>query len=646
MDTRGPQRHNRDAVRRFSIAANPWGDVEQKRAAPEPLVEQQMGRKGTTLVIHARRNHPLTFKTPLNLVDSPSPPGAIGYTLPELLAFLLDIDEVKSEACQNAFLLLHQMFVTSLHLLDLLAVLYKQQPNWPSRLKVVIIFQRWLKLYPEDFISMKMRFKLRALILEMVQNLDTATELNFLREELRSTLRLSEQVHVAIRPPSYYLEQNVKQIEASRAKDTQQLRPKSPEVNSGAVLPRLNTERSQLGLERMQSNAALERGRSHAVLEPGGGSNSDNNLVERNISHLEYTQNSSGSFQHMQSSATLATGGLERARSLIAIEGSIHDTLKAQHYDPFSETQHTDEEETGEEPVLLNAISPRPLSISTPRTNGGRHWKGSDFLLELSPVKVCAALTVLDHINLRAIKLRELSNKQWTRPDAQTKAPNVVAMVDQYNARSYWVAAEILLLRDQTQRVKAMRFFIDLAQECANVRNYFSVFSIIHGLNQSPLFRLQADWEKLPKSSKACLSALKASITEPSNNFKVYKAIKSQAQIPHLAYYTKLCFVYDEIPLYVGAEQKINWDKKVFAIYNVLSEFQSCQQQELKFGQDSALLELLGRLTRAVHHAATSIKVDAMWTLSYQYLPKPGRDANVIPIDNAHGAQNLTVPAA
>lgn len=598
-------------------------------------------------MIHARPNHPLTFRA-LERPDSPTTPTppSPGFSLQELVLLLVDTPEEKREAFQQAFLLLHPLFVTSASLLDLLANLYRQQSNVLCKTKVVQLLQKWLTLYPEDFINMKMRFRLRAKILEHIQAL--GEEASPLKEELRATLRLSEQAHVTIRPPSYYVEQSVKQIEATHPKDPLLLiRTKS--VKDFPPPPDSSSSSSSHSPEQRPSpTSPLARFRSYARRD-----------TEAKLrSELEPTS----------------------PRIVERPMGSIHETLKAQHYDPFSDVHRRDDDDSGEEPDPsklsspfsphpsttdpsklsspfsphtsttdlsklsspfsphssssdLSPFSPRPLSISEPKTNGTRHWKGSEFLFELSAVKVCAAFTVMDHINLRAIKLRELSNKQWTRPDALTRAPNVVAMVEQYNARSYWVAAEVLLLRDQAQRVKALRFFIELAQECANVRNYFSVFSIIHGLNQSPLFRLQADWEKLPKSSKACLSNLKATITEPSNNFKVYKAIKHLALIPHLAYYTKLCFAFDELSLYVGAEQKINWEKKIMAIYHVLEEFQSCQKQALTIHQDPSLLELLGRLTHSVHSAATSIKVDSMWTLSYLYLPKPGRDANVIPLE-------------
>lgn len=112
-------------------------------------------------------------------------------------------------------------------------------------------------------------------------------------------------------------------------------------------------------------------------------------------------------------------------------------------------------------------------------------WQGSD-LIEENPEKVAAALTVLDHINFKAIKLREFTDQRWKRADKAIEAPNITAMTHQFEARSKWVEAEVVIRSVRSQRSKALHFFISVAHECAALRNYFSVFSIMAGVLSAP----------------------------------------------------------------------------------------------------------------------------------------------------------------
>lgn len=166
----------------------------------------------------------------------------------------------------------------------------------------VQLIQKWLNLYPEDYVDMKMRFRLRAKVLENIQAL--GTEASPLKEELRSTLRLSEQAHATIRPPSYYVEQSVKQIEATHPKETvsQQLnRSRSMMIKD---LPDLLPQSPASPLARLKSYARL--------------TTSTPPVVVSEVKHVE----------------PLMSPIVDRPM------GSIHETLKAQHYDPFSDTLH------------------------------------------------------------------------------------------------------------------------------------------------------------------------------------------------------------------------------------------------------------------------------------------------------------------
>ncbi len=60
---------------------------------------------------------------------------------------------------------------------------------------------------------------------------------------------------------------------------------------------------------------------------------------------------------------------------------------------------------------------------------------------------------------------RELLGRNWTKPDADTRAPNVLAMLAHSHALSTWVTGVLLAERELSDRQSTLCTLVTVAQE-------------------------------------------------------------------------------------------------------------------------------------------------------------------------------------
>jgi len=73
---------------------------------------------------------------------------------------------------------------------------------------------------------------------------------------------------------------------------------------------------------------------------------------------------------------------------------------------------------------------------------------------------VAVQISLMDFRLFKSIQKRECLGQAWKKKDRDKKAPNVLAMIEQFNKVSKWVQVLILTatsLRDRTKVIKKMR---------------------------------------------------------------------------------------------------------------------------------------------------------------------------------------------
>ena len=132
-------------------------------------------------------------------------------------------------------------------------------------------------------------------------------------------------------------------------------------------------------------------------------------------------------------------------------------------------------------------------------------WTGNFTLFDIHPVEIARQLTILATQKYYAIQRSELLDGAWNKERLKHKSPNVVALTGQYNSLSTWAQVVILTEPSLNERMKKMKFLLDVMRELMNMQNYFSLFSLVGGFESQALFRLNMHKKLLnPEDEQFC----------------------------------------------------------------------------------------------------------------------------------------------
>eukprot|EP00005_Dracoamoeba_jomungandri_P009672 CAMPEP_0174270590 /NCGR_PEP_ID=MMETSP0439-20130205/44986_1 /TAXON_ID=0 /ORGANISM="Stereomyxa ramosa, Strain Chinc5" /LENGTH=1494 /DNA_ID=CAMNT_0015360015 /DNA_START=51 /DNA_END=4535 /DNA_ORIENTATION=- len=189
--------------------------------------------------------------------------------------------------------------------------------------------------------------------------------------------------------------------------------------------------------------------------------------------------------------------------------------------------------------------------------------------------------TLLESSIFRDIMPAELLDKAWSNQETRRKrAPNIVAMIDHFNAFSWWVTTEIISKVKLKERVAQTKKFIQLAQKMYELNNFNGVMEVMSALNSSPVRRLKLTWEELKQEGyEAKLFQELHNLTSHSQSYKRYRESLLTATLPVVpylgVYLTDLTFIEDGNPDHI--DNLINWGKRMMiaGVIHGLSHFQT-----------------------------------------------------------------------
>lgn len=161
---------------------------------------------------------------------------------------------------------------------------------------------------------------------------------------------------------------------------------------------------------------------------------------------------------------------------------------------------------------------------------------------------IAEQITLFNHELFNKVHRIEYVNYIWAADKMEDLCPNLNILISRFNKESYWVATQICTEMDMKKRSEVMKKFIMIGKHCLDYQNYFTVFSIVGGLNMAPVQRLKKTWELVSAKYKTQLQELE-SIMNPSQNMKVYRELAIQSKpplVPVLPVYVKdLFFIND-----------------------------------------------------------------------------------------------------
>ncbi|KAJ3362101.1 hypothetical protein GGF32_006555 [Allomyces javanicus] len=184
-------------------------------------------------------------------------------------------------------------------------------------------------------------------------------------------------------------------------------------------------------------------------------------------------------------------------------------------------------------------------------------------ILAYTPLQVAQQLCLYDWRLFRNIHPIEYLNQIWVKKDDEdAHTPSLDFFIARFDLESYWVATEIISVKDVKKRAQVLVQFIDIARHCLEMNNFYSTFSLISGLSMRPVERLKKTWKAIPPEAQARYDDL-LKICDPSRNMKNYRDRLAAAKppiVPFLPMYLKdLTFLNDGNPAKVRG--LVNFDK-------------------------------------------------------------------------------------
>jgi hypothetical protein len=171
--------------------------------------------------------------------------------------------------------------------------------------------------------------------------------------------------------------------------------------------------------------------------------------------------------------------------------------------------------------------------------------------MECNEIELARQLTLIDFEKFRLIQPRECLNQNWSKKNKDILAPNIIAMIEQFNKVSAFVQYFILQQKELNKRAAAFQKFLKIAEACRNLNNFNSLFAIYCGLTANPIHRLKKTRELIGNKAEKKFSEYKELFRGDKNSRNFRRVLQTTLTpcIPHLGIFlSDLTFTEDGNP--------------------------------------------------------------------------------------------------
>jgi hypothetical protein len=190
-------------------------------------------------------------------------------------------------------------------------------------------------------------------------------------------------------------------------------------------------------------------------------------------------------------------------------------------------------------------------------------------------------LTIMASAIYMRVTPSEVKAQAWAKADAKERAPNLTALISHFNRTSYWIAGQLVMTQDATQRGNVLKAAIKLADALFELRNYDGLFSIYLGLNLASTSRLKKTWA-LADGKQAITWERLSAFCSHEHNHKAYRTALKNAEppaLPYMAIYTADLTHIEDGNDDRTPDDKINFEKMrmIAAVWRDIARFQSAR---------------------------------------------------------------------
>lgn len=214
--------------------------------------------------------------------------------------------------------------------------------------------------------------------------------------------------------------------------------------------------------------------------------------------------------------------------------------------------------------------------------------------MDIPPIEAACQLTIYESTIFRKISPLEFMHQAWNKKEGKT-SPNLLKLIKRFNEVSYWVASEIVSVKNLKNRVEVLKRFILLADHTRQLNNFSTMMEIIVGLNLAAVQRLEKTWLSVPPKYMQMFNSMMA-LTSSSQNYKSYREHVASIQgpsIPYIGVYLRdLTFVEDGNETFLNSTKIVNYEK-MRMLSTILNELTTLQTQNYNIQQDKSILQYL-----------------------------------------------------
>ena len=143
-------------------------------------------------------------------------------------------------------------------------------------------------------------------------------------------------------------------------------------------------------------------------------------------------------------------------------------------------------------------------------------------------------ITLMDHHIFSNISPRECIGQKWKK--RKEEAPNVLAMINQFNNLTVFIQLSILSEKSVRDRAKCIKRIIQMGQRFKELKNFNSLCAVIGALNSSPIHRLKVAWQKVSQKQLNLFESFKK-IFVNTRNFHDYRTMFRGLSPPAIPYF-------------------------------------------------------------------------------------------------------------
>lgn len=191
---------------------------------------------------------------------------------------------------------------------------------------------------------------------------------------------------------------------------------------------------------------------------------------------------------------------------------------------------------------------------------------------------IAIELTRISYALYSKIKIKEFLKAVFNGKEKYKLSPHICQIINRFNALSYWVIEEILAYDHSEKRAEMIVKFIRICSALKKIGNFDDCLSIITGLNNFNINKLQKTWSHIPPSEMTKYRGLRKFLSFDDNYKNMRTEISKRIEeksffIPYLGYFTKRLIYLEELGPYIKKNTSLINIEKIVEVYKVLKYF-------------------------------------------------------------------------